>query len=357
MDRLDSDSDEEDVYASPEAIYDVDGHSAGLPGAAEDNPGSWTPLVWFCWICVGLTILVPSGLVFLSHLLNDDIIHGIVRGAQIIGLLTLSVVVPGCISLYFIWYRNNSEKTNWTDVVKYTLSGALVAVIIEIVEAFFMVVYLGILQAITGVKAHDGLDDWEEHPMYHKTGSKFYTVVYLGIINFILAFMVAAFVEETFKYFIAKSVNIDVHRDYAYSIVILTSAAALGFALVETYILAIVIMDEEGFLIAMIATGFLIVFLVSMQVITAVLIGADVSERKFEVRNKSFIQIIWLPILLHGLFKFSIRMVDPIEQYLGAPSIAVISIPAFVVVCGGLYARKRAREVSLIEEQRGVQLE
>jgi len=128
------------------------------------------------------------------------------------------------------------------------------------------------------------------------------------IIGFIfyMSFIVAALTEETAKFlccFLLKSHQPTITKPY--TIVILITCSALGFAILENYgyVLTAAFNGKINTLLIEIATRDLVS--VPLHTVTGILIGCKMAQQYIKgdpITFKFYLQSLWLPVLLHGFF-------------------------------------------------------
>eukprot|EP01104_Vermistella_antarctica_P012205 TRINITY_DN348_c1_g1_i1.p1 TRINITY_DN348_c1_g1~~TRINITY_DN348_c1_g1_i1.p1 ORF type:complete len:353 (+),score=76.72 TRINITY_DN348_c1_g1_i1:261-1319(+) len=346
-DQFDLDLNDDGLLGDNDDEYDFEADDSvdlrpGYPEASEENPG---PITWHVLVVWGIL----GVLIFVGGVIPMKVSSLLVAVAATI--LPLSVV------LYFAWYKDDRDKASWKRVSLHTFAGVVLGALVEVMEGVCMVLlFLALRTIMPTLKSDFKPKDFDSHPEFINTNSDFGNFLYAMGVEFFLAVFVAAWIEESFKWAVAHRCKVNPQRDFSYSVVIYTIATALGFAITETYVLGILISLHEP-LAAFIVVMVLNVFLVGMHTVTATIIGADVAENKWDVTDRSYLQIIWKPLLIHGLFSWSLRMIEPLRRWLGWPvGIAMLPIPVAILLIGGYIARQRANDLKRLEDNRGVQL-
>jgi RsiW-degrading membrane proteinase PrsW (M82 family) len=141
--------------------------------------------------------------------------------------------------------------------------------------------------------------------------------LWLVISDFFTSFVVASLCEEGEKLLFAVAVKVD-EKDTPYSVFILCVSATLGMATLETVGYTFSVAISEGLEDSFFTSIMRAVLAIPLHASTATLIGAAVGRycyigiyerllslrKKFHVENKSYLQIMILPLLFHGMYDF-----------------------------------------------------
>eukprot|EP00013_Stygamoeba_regulata_P012458 CAMPEP_0177686404 /NCGR_PEP_ID=MMETSP0447-20121125/33550_1 /TAXON_ID=0 /ORGANISM="Stygamoeba regulata, Strain BSH-02190019" /LENGTH=396 /DNA_ID=CAMNT_0019196523 /DNA_START=183 /DNA_END=1373 /DNA_ORIENTATION=- len=308
-----------------------------LPARAELQPGKPSVLTYFVGGLIAAALLLAAALVAVGSLP--------VRGLLFI-LLDL-LLVPAV--SYLVWWRWHQNKASWHRISLYLLAGAAGAFFILVVEVNVIFLFDVIFdRLIFSVLESHGIE---------------YAYLIIGVI---IGFPITAVIEESLKFVFAERVEVTTNRDFAFSVVVYTVIGALGFCVCEYYVFILVYPDSKGvFLLWDVFFPLVrLTFLVPMHIATSFLIGADVAERKYSIRHRHFLRIVWLPVLVHGLV--NMLMWTTLGLTLSSTTTTTrtwslilfcLFLAALVDVSAGVYAYFRAKAVFFIEENRGVQLE
>jgi len=253
------------------------------------------------------------------------VIIGLLSHAPWLGVFALVSLIPGLFIEWLIYWRNHREKAYLNRVVKFVAVGMLGVLPLIIVELVLMAAFQYFELAV-----QDGIP-----PLFN-----------VFVMSFFEAFLVASLCEETFKYLVARFVNVVPGRDFPYSVVIYSASGALGLASLENmmYIVTASAKDPIGGLFTAITRAFLAV---PLHATTGVLIGVDMAKKKFQVEEKSYFRILFWPFLLHGLYDFGTMFPSFYVTTVAENNWIFLMMPLSIgaLIFGIWLARRRVREL------------
>jgi len=253
------------------------------------------------------------------------------------GFLAVFAFPPGIVILWIMYWIKDKDKATYKGIAKFILSGFLLIVPVLIIEILESLPWYDLLVKATLASEKDGniLND-------------------IGIgegfaFAFYFSFIVAALTEETAKFvccFLLK--NHEPTITMRYTVVILITSSALGFAMLENYGYILSSAATGNFLNTIIAVGSRAVLSVPLHAITGILIGCSIAKLHFETQNqitfKFYLSTIWLPILIHGLFDLF-----AIAGNLGGFWYVLYAVPVVLVIFGILLSYRRVKEVKELD--------
>jgi RsiW-degrading membrane proteinase PrsW (M82 family) len=212
-----------------------------------------------------------------------------------VGILFLLAIAPAFLLVFccYCWsFARRSVRIN--SVVRTFWMGVLLTIPIAVIEGIIVTVWTA-----AGGQSNVGEDN--ARPM--KIGWAIGTALFLS-------FLVAAFCEETLKYLLVRA---QYHRPIYYTpygMALLGMAGALGFATIENLMYVLL----YGFVTAIVRA----VVSVPFHATTGLIIGTMLARHKYLHANgqngqhehfRLYLEVIWLPILLHGLFNFPLLVI------------------------------------------------
>jgi RsiW-degrading membrane proteinase PrsW (M82 family) len=217
------------------------------------------------------------------------------------GVLFVLAIIPACFLFWWCYTRADRQSVRFNPIIRTFLLGVIGAIPIAIIEAIIVAAWV----AAGGVDTN--ADDGQGDSTNHK-GTDPATAIGAALF---MAFLVAGLCEETLKYVLVRRMYNRPIYSLPRGLVIVGLAGALGFATIENiaYVLSF------GWLTALIRA----VVSVPLHSLTGLIIGTKLARHKFfpqpgqptiDQHFKLYVSIIWLPILLHGLFNFPIMAVS-----------------------------------------------
>jgi hypothetical protein len=219
-----------------------------------------------------------------------------------------------------------------------------------------------LLQSIIGVAMRRGLqaaddDDYTATDDQISTQRRFLerniVVVVIGLL--LMAFVVAAGVEETMKHFIVRCCRFPVPLRDPHTVLVYLMAGALGFATFENieYVFGTRRSPIPGYSLFV---GELLVLLVRVlmpvHVICSVLQAVNVSKIIMGIAQMNQFQILLPAILLHGVFDFVIFLIGVLQFIEGGSSftydVLSLLIPLMIAVMGAVWAYVSYKKVSYL---------
>jgi len=128
-------------------------------------------------------------------------------------------------------------------------------------------------------------------------------LAFITLTSVFSSFIVASLCEEILKLVCAILVRPE-PQDAPYSVLCLSLSSAVGMATLENLGYVFNATKSQG-IIAGAVTAIIRAFLsVPLHASTGTIIGADVARRKFHIEKKSIWKVLFIPILLHGMYDF-----------------------------------------------------
>jgi len=297
-------------------------------------PGEFKGYAIVLVVLLGLLCVLPPIVGFFFH------VEGTSGWAVLMGFMSLFAFLPGTLILWLMYWFKEKDKASFSGIAKFILIGFLLIIPVFIVE-FIEIVPWGAARvgSVFSEKNELGISDIE-----------------IGFI-FYFSFVTAALTEETAKFlscFLLKTHEPTITKPY--TVVILVTSSALGFAILENY----------GYILQNAMTGdILMTFLavltrallsVPLHTVTGTLIGCDMAKQHFlgDITFKFYLSTIWLPILIHGFFD--------VLAFLGSFGIFWFYVGNVVLVVGGVilcYQRiQQVKKITLpVEEPKRYQFD
>lgn len=253
-------------------------------------------------------------------------ILGILLYIPWLGAFAFLALIPGFFILWLIYWRKHRKEAILTKVVTWIAFGMIGLVPIAFAE--FGINY--------GFKK---LDERINVPIPWK-----YDTI---LDTFISSFVIAALCEESFKLIMAMVIPLRTGMEVPYSFVIYSAAGAIGLATLENiiYVLQFGITTKSPIVAASVAItrAFLAV---PLHVSTGVIIGSDVARRKFQIEMKHPLRILFIPVLIHGIYDFCTIFIQKFLETTG--NLYIISLGGVgivTVIFAIIYARRKAKAV------------
>jgi RsiW-degrading membrane proteinase PrsW (M82 family) len=284
-----------------------------------------TPIIWFVLTSVLVGLLTGAWWIGKEE-----------HKPYVLPLLLLSVL-PAAIIMYVVYGWNSRSSAPMSLVVGCYIWGILACAPVALAEAL-----LGNLFFPSATKGTPGT----------KYSANLTTVECIGLAA-LSAFVVAAFIEEGFKFiFVTWRAHDDSSGRFltTYGIVVLAISTSLGFATLEnaTYILAPHTRISDAFLTA----AWRSILSVPLHVVCGALGGWAIAIRQ---RTKSLLSKssgknsvpLWkafgVPFMIHGFFDFSLEIAPAITPFLSKPEINMttyicIGCAAGIVAISGFFA-------------------
>ena len=202
------------------------------------------------------------------------------------GLLTLITIAPASVVVRFYFYRlfpdDVFDLAHFLKVFAFGMVGAAPAAVIE----YFIMVL--VVEEIVPEKKHD------------RNYAEKMVAALLG------AYVVAAWVEETLKYYLTARALYLFRRPG--EVVLYALAGTLGFAMIENTIYVFMsafdadVPVEDAFALAILRA----ILTVPLHCLTGLWIGVNLARRIFYYDHMPYYKAIALPIFLHGTFDFAL---------------------------------------------------
>eukprot|EP00466_Bigelowiella_natans_P020846 jgi/Bigna1/71787/fgenesh1_pg.17_\ len=286
--------------------------------------------------------------------ITASFIVGFATNRPWLGGLGVLSIIPAVIILYFVYWKNHhnlvelprvvnmfcwvqctlsflydgEKQTNQlqTPLMQLDLNSILSSqqgVVGGIPCAFLELLLVNLFSWATGFKTQQMERENPQEPVGHVVLSALFA-----------AFFVAALCEESLKYYlVVEFPNGTKGVKTAYSIVILATAGALGFATLEN--IGYVFQESSR---ASIAVAIMRAILaVPLHAATGIIIGLNVATAVMERANPVIWKILWLPILLHGTYDGLLMLSVGLQKegdLIGDLGIAAFFIPVLALSYG-----------------------
>mmetsp|Transcript_22698 Transcript_22698/g.31746 ORF Transcript_22698/g.31746 Transcript_22698/m.31746 type:complete len:372 (-) Transcript_22698:519-1634(-) len=251
--------------------------------------------------------------------ITASFIVGFATNRPWLGGLGVLSIIPAVIILYFVYWKNHHNLVELPRVVNMFCWG----VVGGIPCAFLELLLIYLFSWATGYKTQQIENESPQEPVGHVVLSALFA-----------AFFVAALCEESLKYYlVVEFPNGTKGVQSAYSIVILSTAGALGFATLEN--IGYVFQESST---ASIAVAIMrAVLAVPLHAATGIIIGLNVATAVMERANPVIWKILWLPILLHGTYDGLLMLSVGLKRegdLIGDLGIAAFFIPVLALSYG-----------------------
>eukprot|EP00471_Norrisiella_sphaerica_P004603 CAMPEP_0184488218 /NCGR_PEP_ID=MMETSP0113_2-20130426/10599_1 /TAXON_ID=91329 /ORGANISM="Norrisiella sphaerica, Strain BC52" /LENGTH=338 /DNA_ID=CAMNT_0026870727 /DNA_START=177 /DNA_END=1190 /DNA_ORIENTATION=+ len=227
--------------------------------------------------CFGMFWILLLSFILFSFVL------GIATNRPWMGALGVLSLIPAFLILYFVYWRTHRHLVEMHRVINmfcWGIVGGIPCAFLELLIAF-------IFARVTGFSLQSSEEENRE------------SVSHIVISALFAAFFVAALCEEFLKYYLVVEFPNGVKgAQSAYSVVVLATAGALGFATLEN--VGYVFHDSTG---ASISVAIMRAILaVPLHAATGMIIGLNVGQALMEAKRPVIWEVLWLPILLHGTY-------------------------------------------------------
>jgi len=240
-------------------------------------------------------------------------IVGLVSGRAWFGPLALMSILPAVGLMHIVYYKDNRSEVRVSRVVNmfcWGVAGALPCAAVELMVTF-------LFTNATGMGANE-LDS--EKNVEESTGR---IVLYC----FFEAFFVAALCEESLKYILVDSFPGHKNARTGYSIIVLATAGALGFATLEN--IGYVFSDAST--ASLVVAGMRAILAVPLHASTGMIIGYYIAQRAMERQPYPVYKIMFWPLLVHGVYDCLLMLALAISRegkYIGILGFLALLVPA-----------------------------
>ena len=270
--------------------------------------GTWT-------FFVGGIILLIVALAFASHTAN--------------GVLIVVSLAPSAVLLWYYYKKDNRQSEPLSLLSKLFVLGAVAAVPIVVVEFAVMLLFY-IFVDLFGL------------------GNNLFTGLLEAIWN---AFMVAALIEEGFKFQVVKKFSFNsIAFDERMDAVIYSVSASLGFATLEN-----LLYSAGGLSIAVTRA----VTAVPLHTLTAVFMGIYIGRSKFAENLQASKALqrkgLFIAILIHGIYDTGLMSLSAIATYLpefswllsGGPTLVILAFTVAIIVALFIKGNSEIRKLQM----------
>jgi len=251
-------------------------------------PGKFESYAIAAVCIIALLCVAPPVLGYFFHVAGTN------GWAIMMGFMALLAFPPAFGIFWLVYWRHDRDKATYRGIGKFFLVGFLLVIPVLVIETIESLPWYGLLKQATIAEKEGKSMDVGDIGIGQGIAFTFY-----------FSFVVAALTEESAKFvccFLLKGHRPTITNPY--TIVILITSSALGFAILENYGYILAAATTGDILWTLLSVGTRAVLSVPLHSITGILIGCSMANQHFEgdITFKFYLSTIWLPILLHGFF-------------------------------------------------------